>query len=309
MGTSVVTVPAGRGMYAEGRLRSPRLAVIHATVTGMGPPHAKGVAGFFASSRPDAPSSAHRTVDGGNRIYRSVHDDDTAYAAPGANADGLHVELCFTPTHSKADGRRIWDASRDRAAEIAAATLEQAAETVAEWCHKFDLPARWLTVAEVRAGKAGVCDHWTCTQALGGTHWDVGAGFPVRRFMRAVQAHLEAITHQARPPGKAKPKPVPMAPRSPAFPLPRGHYFGPPSTSALCHSGYYGARDAARVSQLQRRLIRLGFLHGQADGRYGAGTEAAVERAQRANRLRPDGQAGVHTWHGLWRRNVVKVAA
>lgn len=295
MSTRIVTIKAGAGMYARGRLRKPRLAVIHGTVTDPCPEHARSVAHFFGTRR-SSPSSAHVTVDGGPVRYRSVADADTAYAAPGANGDGLHVEGCFRPTHSKAKGAAFWSGGR-----CASRTLDQMAETVAEWCHKYGIPRRWLTAADVRAGRHGICDHYTCTRALGGSHWDVGAGFPVRRFMGLVEAHYQRLVRAGRKPAPVH-KPVPVVKGAPRFPLARGHYLGRPSSSAACHSGYYSASDRAKVKTLQRRLTVLGYYRGIADGMFGARTELAVRAYQKHNRLAVDGKAGAYTWASLWRQ-------
>ncbi len=50
------------------------------------------------------------------------------------------------------------------------------------------------------------------------------------------------------------------------------------------------------VVKLQQRLKRLGFLDGDADGDFGASTEAAVKAAQQRYGLQPDGVAGGATW-------------
>ncbi|MGI8504943.1 MAG: peptidoglycan-binding protein [Hassallia sp.] len=58
----------------------------------------------------------------------------------------------------------------------------------------------------------------------------------------------------------------------------------------------------SEVVKLQERLKRLGFLDGDADGDFGASTEAAVKAAQQRYGLEPDGVAGGATWDVLTRR-------
>ncbi len=50
------------------------------------------------------------------------------------------------------------------------------------------------------------------------------------------------------------------------------------------------------VAYMQRRLIELGYLSGTADGKFGAGTLAAVKAFQKANGLVVDGVAGTKTY-------------
>jgi peptidoglycan L-alanyl-D-glutamate endopeptidase CwlK len=55
------------------------------------------------------------------------------------------------------------------------------------------------------------------------------------------------------------------------------------------------------VELLQRRLAEAGFSPGRIDGRFGAGTEAALLAFQRAQGLLADGVAGPVTWQALRR--------
>lgn len=54
--------------------------------------------------------------------------------------------------------------------------------------------------------------------------------------------------------------------------------------------------SGADVAYMQRRLIELGYLAGEADGQFGTGTLAAVKAFQRANGLTVDGVAGTKTY-------------
>ena len=53
------------------------------------------------------------------------------------------------------------------------------------------------------------------------------------------------------------------------------------------------------VVTIQKKLIRWGYLEGQADGIYGSRTTAAIRRFQSANGLTPDGIAGPATLAAL----------
>ena len=64
--------------------------------------------------------------------------------------------------------------------------------------------------------------------------------------------------------------------------------------------------EGGDVLQLQRRLIELGYLWDEADGRYGRQTAAAVEDFQRANGLeKVDGKAGEETVARLFGEDIV----
>lgn len=59
---------------------------------------------------------------------------------------------------------------------------------------------------------------------------------------------------------------------------------------------------AGEITKLiQERLISLGYSCGAAgaDGKFGSGTESAVEAFQRANNLESDGIVGQDTWRKL----------
>ncbi|EHQ92293.1 spore cortex-lytic enzyme [Desulfosporosinus youngiae] len=51
----------------------------------------------------------------------------------------------------------------------------------------------------------------------------------------------------------------------------------------------------SEVTELQKRLVQLGYVVGTVDGKYGSKTEAAVKRFQKEHGLRVDGLAGAQT--------------
>jgi N-acetylmuramoyl-L-alanine amidase len=154
---------------------TPRLIVIHCTVSPESGTGAEAVAEYFA--RGERRASAHRTADNNSTVI-SVDDGDTAFAAAGANQDGLHLELVGQPQQSAAH----W------ADEYSTAELVEAGATVREWSADYDIPLRWLTVAEVADGKTrGLCTHDDVSKAFPAVstgHWDPGPNFPKAHALR-----------------------------------------------------------------------------------------------------------------------------
>lgn len=83
------------------------------------------------------------------------------------------------------------------------------------------------------------------------------------------------------------------------FPLPSGHWFGPPHRSTRNHSGYHWAADRPHIEAIQRRLRERGWAI-TVDGRYGSMTAGTVKLFQREKKLAVDGLTGTETWSALW---------
>lgn len=154
-----------------------RHVVIHSTEGGT----ARSVAAFFATT---AQASTQLVVDD-VECYRCVPDLVIPWGAPGVNYSGLHIEHCGYARWSRAE----WLSHRP--------TLERSAFKAARWAWLYRIPRRWLTVAELRAGRAGFCTHAAATLAFPNNsgHTDPGAGFPrdvylelVRNFYRELVA-------------------------------------------------------------------------------------------------------------------------
>lgn len=167
--------------FYRGRRRPIRLIVVHSMEAPEKGTTAESCARWFAD--PDTRrASAHICVDS-NSAVRCVKDGDTAWAASGANADGLHVELAG---YARQNADQWLD-------EFGLEMLELAArEVIAPWCASYDIPPRWLTVSEVRRGASGICDHATVTAAFppGSGHTDPGPGFPAPYLINLVRAEL-----------------------------------------------------------------------------------------------------------------------
>ncbi|MGW2221668.1 peptidoglycan recognition protein family protein [Nonomuraea sp. NPDC001684] len=242
--------------YHQGRVRRPiRLIVMHSMEAPEKPETAENVARWFATSSPK--TSAHVCVDP-NSAVRCVDDDDTAWAAPNANADGLHIEMAGYARQKRAD----WlDAA-------SLGTMKQAAKVAAAWVKKYDIPVRHLTPAQVRAGQKGFCAHVDVTRAYPGTgsHTDPGNGFPWDKFLALVKAEVDG-------------KPVKPAAWSRTLVYVKGKPY----------------MKGADVEAWQGLLDELGY-DVDVDGLYGADSTAATKKLQAKAGLLVTGSVDRATW-------------
>lgn len=127
-------------------------------------------------------SSAHYCIDN-NSVVQCVRDHDVAWAAPGANHDGLHFEHAGYARQ----GRHEW------ADDYSTAMLKRSARLVARKCKRHNIPIRFLSPAEVKAGRSGITGHLQITESgiggTAGTHTDPGANFPWHRYIRYVRGY------------------------------------------------------------------------------------------------------------------------
>lgn len=176
--------------YRSGRVKAIRLIVIHCTVSPESSGGAEAVARYFAAGERRA--SAHRTADSDSTVM-SVQDSDTAFAAAGANADGIHLELVGYPDQS----------AEEWLDDFSLAMLIEGGKSVREWSAEYDVPLRWLTVDEVADGVTrGLCTHADVSAAfpeVSTGHYDPGANFP-----KALALELWL------PPAPPAPKPAPI---------------------------------------------------------------------------------------------------
>ena len=209
---------------------------------------------------PGAQVSAHYCVDS-NSIVQCVKDENVAWAAPGANSDGLHIEHAG---RAKQTGREWND-------PFSNAMLERSAQLAAELCIKHKIPVTWLYAADLRAGKRGITTHDAVSKAFKrGSHWDPGTGFPVERYLALIRAKL----------GKKAPVVKPLKDDPPVLKL---------------------GSEGWQVKRLQKLLRLHGIYPEAAkiDGDFGEITQESVKAFQLFNDLNPDGKVGSLTWRAL----------
>lgn len=171
--------------FHRGRRRSARLIVIHDMELLHGPDTAERCARFFQNQSTVKPprSSAHFCCDF-NSIVQSVRIGNTAWAAPNANADGVHFELAGKAAQSRAD----WTDERDDAMLTWAACQVALVYGLLRYLG-VPVELRRLTPAEIRQGRAGICGHNDVTAAFRtkGGHTDPGPNFPWDVFLDKVR--------------------------------------------------------------------------------------------------------------------------
>ena len=248
-----------------GRRAPIRLVVIHTMEVDETGSVAEAVGNAFA--RPATGASAHIGVDTDSTV-RYVPDTDTAWAAPGANADGLQIELAG----------RAGQTTGQWADAASKAILERAAQQTATWCKAYGIQVRHLNDAQLGDGKSvGIVGHADVSRVFKrSTHWDPGPAFPWGAFLARVGAILGYPC-----------KPIPTtAPTTPKRPLSVPVSTRPPQIAV---DGLLGQGTIRRWQQ---------WAGVTADGVLGPCSWRAI---QAKVHVTPDGCPGPQTWRAIQR--------
>ncbi len=145
---------------------------------------------FWFSGKNAPRASAHYCIDA-TEVVGCVHERDVAWAAPGANGNGIQLEHAGFAAQGAAD----WaDAYSEQ-------VLARSAALCAEICKRHSIPVVKLTVPEVKAGRRGICGHIEVTRAFNrSTHTDPGAHFPWGRYLELVEIALSVLAVPAAEP-------------------------------------------------------------------------------------------------------------
>lgn len=177
--------------YREGRIKPVRMVVIHTAETPCESGRAMATARYLA--RPDKQASAHYCVDPGQTV-QGVQETDTAWAAPGGNADGIQIEQAAYAAFTAA----YWALPLPQQMIV-----EQLVPLVAGICRRWQLPAVALDTAAVAAGARGITTHVCVSEAFGlSDHWDCGHHYPLGDVVARVAALLD-------PTPQPNPTPIP----------------------------------------------------------------------------------------------------
>ena len=160
--------------YYEGRERPLRLIVIHTMEAPEAPTTAENIAAYFASGAVVA--SAHACVDQ-DSVVVCLPPTATAFAAPGANADGYQIEHAG---YASQDGTGWADEASQSMLRLSAAHARAIALAAG-------IPLRHLTDDELAAGAAGFVGHDQVSRVYKRSdHWDPGPAFPWSQYMGLV---------------------------------------------------------------------------------------------------------------------------
>lgn len=156
------------------------LIVIHTAECGETPKAAENLQTWTAG--PNASQASwHYAVDN-DSVTQSVHEKDIAWHAGLANRHSIGIELAGSASQTPAQ----W------ADAFSTATLENAAQLTARICRERSIPARRLTLDELRTKAKGFAGHVDCNAAFanGKGHTDPGKSFPWDSFLARVRALL-----------------------------------------------------------------------------------------------------------------------
>lgn len=167
----------------KGGSQTPRLIVLHSTVSPCREGQAKATALYFA--RTENKTSAHYSVDPG-AVYQSVGDHTVAWHC-GWNQDSIAVEMCEYPS---------WNLAR-WAKPSHVRMRRRTQRLVARLCLAYGIRPYFVGVKKLRAGQVGVTTHHNMSKAFKwSTHWDPGA-WPRLLFMRGVRRRMKRLQNGA----------------------------------------------------------------------------------------------------------------
>jgi N-acetyl-anhydromuramyl-L-alanine amidase AmpD len=151
------------------------LVVIHTTENETRDGVADAVAAYFARGERDV--SSHYVIGPDVTIW-CVPEKDVAWAAPGANHNGIQLELVGQAAYTAAQ----WALPAQRA------VLTRAAWIAACVCRRYVIPDHTVGVEGLLAGERGITTHAAVSAAFHkSTHWDPGPGFDLEAFAAAVR--------------------------------------------------------------------------------------------------------------------------
>lgn len=166
----------GRRNPLTGKACGVDLIILHTMENPEKPDGAENVAAWFAGKyAPQA--SAHYCLDC-DSVVQCVKDSDTAWAAPGANHNGIQLE----------HAGRANQTSEQWSDAYSEAMLRLSANLVAELCRTHNVPLQWVSSAGLKNGERGLTTHVSVSEAFRKSdHTDPGPNFPFDRYLEMVK--------------------------------------------------------------------------------------------------------------------------
>lgn len=174
--------------YTEKFDREIKWIVLHTMECREAPGMASAVANWFGNKALAPKASAHFCVDD-KEIVQCVAIKDVAWAAPGGNDCGVHIELAGCAAQDDIQ----WSD------EYSTNVLKNAAVLCAELAYLWEIPIKRLALRELQAKFKGFCGHRDLTNAFmfGKGHWDPGPNFPWDRTLAMVNEQYDLIHVQS----------------------------------------------------------------------------------------------------------------
>lgn len=215
---------------------------------------AENIANWFAGK--NAPrASAHWCHDQDSSV-RGVHDKDVAWAAPGANNNGIQHEMAGYARQTRdewLDGPSL-------------KILERTAAKVKVECMTYGYKPVFVNADGLLRGHRGITTHLEVSRAFRrSTHWDPGYHFPIDVFISMVNG-----TKVTAPPA---PTPVALDPKESVLKV---------------------GSEGPAVEGWQKILVGAGHKI-KVDGKFGPVTEAATKDFQGKLNVTADGKVGPQT--------------
>lgn len=251
--------------YHQGRVDKILFIVVHDGETLELPRSAEGMQDYFAGA--NAPQASAHTAADVDSLVRSVNDWDTAWAAPGANAFGVHLEQAGKASQ----GTQGWADPYSKKM-----ITEQSARMLADWSVRHGIPLIKRGPSDLLARRGGVVGHIDVTNAektVGG-HTDPGKTYPWGLLIGASIEHTQDI------------KPIAVV-RNP-YPLPRSTF----TVGCTDDNGDTPHPTAPNWTRVHFVRWALGLPLG---GHFGSLVLEAVKAFQRKHGLKDDGIVGPQT--------------
>lgn len=228
---------------------------------------------------------SHNCVDP-DSITQGVREAHTAWAAPGANADGIQIEQAGYAGQTASQ----WDDAPSKA------LLDRTARLVADLCVRHNLPIRHLTNDQLKAGERGVIGHRQASQVYRlSDHTDPGDNFPWDKVIAQAKMYATGA------------KPVITSKPATGTKIAEDGVLGPKTVKALqkavgtVQDGVIGGRKTASqtVTALQKLLNTKSGAKLSVDGYMGPATTTALQKYVGST---PDGLLGPKTILALQRK-------